>query len=60
MVKAFYWWSCIGVFVFFHRYHRKQNLKRAIHIGTASMALRFILHWGNFEDDPDYKSNKRH
>jgi hypothetical protein len=52
MVKAFYWSTGIGVFVFFHRYHRKQNLKRSIYIGTASMALSFILLWGNFEINP--------
>ena len=52
MVKAFYWSTGIGVFVFFHRYHRKQNLKRSIYLGTASMALSFILLWGNFEINP--------
>lgn len=52
MVKAFYWSTGIGVFVFFHRYHRKQNLKRSIILGTASMALSFILLWGNFEINP--------
>lgn len=52
MVKAFYWSMGIGLSMFCHRYYRKQNLKKSIYIGTATMGLSFILVWGNLELNP--------
>lgn len=52
MLKAFYWSIGIGFSMFCHRYYRKQNLKKSIYIGTATMGISFIVVWGNFELNP--------
>jgi len=52
MLKAFYWSVGIGFSMFCHRYYRKQNLKKSIYIGTATMGISFIVVWGNFELNP--------
>jgi len=52
MLKAFYWSIGIGFSMFCHRYYRKQNLKKSIYIGTATMGVSFILVWGNLELNP--------